>query len=102
LVVVGVLTPVSTFSATTLACGITAPEASVTSPVTDPVTVCALAKPAESPSIIISPHRNAVQRKVLVVIVNLSCEATVECIHDYCVSQRLAWKWVTTTTVYLD
>jgi hypothetical protein len=65
-----------------LACGITAPDASVTSPVTDPVTVCALAKPAESQSNIISPHRNAVQRKVFVVIVNLSCEATVECIHN--------------------
>jgi hypothetical protein len=36
-----VLTPVSTFSATTLALGINAPLASVTSPVIEPVTVWA-------------------------------------------------------------
>src|SRR5277367_5414337 len=44
LVVAKALTPVSTFSAVILAFGITAPVGSVTSPVIEPVTVCAEAR----------------------------------------------------------
>jgi hypothetical protein len=102
-VVVGVLTPVSTFSATTLAFGITAPEASVISPVTDPVTVCALATPAPSQSIIISPHRNAVQRKVLVVIVKSLLRSRSGMLSQRsCLSQSLAWWSIPTLGASLD